>query len=154
MRYNLIFLMSLMVNLCFGQKEVQNLTGFDNIIKSIQTSEEGQGNVTINQDPKVAILLEQYLHINSTNPGMYGFRIRIYRDLGQKSRKQSEDIEKSFMEKYPGISIYRTYQSPYYKISVGDFRTRDAAMKLYNLLIKEFPKAFIVPEWINFPPLE
>jgi hypothetical protein len=85
---------------------------------------------------------------------MYGYRIRIYFDLGQKSRKQSEETANDFMTNYPGISVYRSYISPYYKVSVGDFRTRDNALKLYYQLIKEYPKAFIVPEWINFPPLE
>ena len=85
---------------------------------------------------------------------MNGYRIRIYFDLGQKSRKQSEDVSSEFMQKYPGIAVYRSYISPYYKVSVGDFRTRDNALKLYYQLLKDYPKAFIVPEWVNFPPLE
>ena len=138
----------------FGQKGNQGSNNFDGVIKSFQQVEIGLGALKIAQDTSVTKLLNQFYSINVKNPGMNGFRIRIYRDLGQKSRKQSEDIEKTFMEKYPGIAVYRSYQSPYYKVSVGDFRTRDAAMKLYNQLLKEFPKAFIVPEWINFPPLE
>jgi hypothetical protein len=84
---------------------------------------------------------------------MNGYRIRIYFDLGQKARQKSEEVMKTFMEKYPGIKVYQTYNTPYWKISVGDFRTHDSALKLYNSLLREYPKAFIVPEWINFPPL-
>ncbi len=154
MRFLLVCLMLIPASFCFGQKDSQGAGSFDDVIKRIKEKENGDGTITITQDQKVARLLDQYLFINSKNPGMNGFRIRVYRDLGQKSRKQSEDIEKTIMEKYPGVSVYRTYQSPYYKVSVGDFRTRDNAMKLYNQLLKTFPKAFIVPEWINFPPLE
>ncbi|MHC1703889.1 MAG: SPOR domain-containing protein [Tenuifilaceae bacterium] len=113
-----------------------------------------QGKVTITQDQEIEHLFNRYVLKNARQPGMNGYRIRIYLDLGQKSRKKSEEIVTEFYEKYPGINVYRTYTSPYYKVSVGDFRTKDNALKLYHQLLKEYPKAFIVPEWINFPPLE
>jgi len=126
----------------------------DDILVQIRQNKPNQGKVTINQDPQIERVFNLDIMQNARQPGMYGYRIRIYFDLGQKSRKQSEDLANDFMLKYPGVSVYRSYISPYYKVSVGDFRTRDNALKLYNLLLKDYPKAFIVPEWINFPPLE
>lgn len=126
----------------------------NDILAKLNHNVPNQGRVTINQDPQIEHLFNLHILQNARQLGMNGFRIRIYFDLGQKSRKQSEDIVNEFYEKYPGISVYRSYMSPYYKVSVGDFRTRDNALKLYFQLLKDYPKAFIVPEWINFPPLE
>jgi hypothetical protein len=85
---------------------------------------------------------------------MQGFRIRLYFDLGQHSRNASEEVMNEFMANYPGIAVYRSFDSPYYKVSVGDYRTRDEALKLLKTLQRKYPKAFIVPEWINFPQLD
>jgi hypothetical protein len=84
---------------------------------------------------------------------MEGYRIRIFFELGQFARKNSEDIMQAFMEKYPGVPVYQNYQNPYWKVSVGDYRSREEAIKFYNQIIKDYPKAFIIPERINFPPL-
>lgn len=144
----------LIVVLSYGQNGSRNTYGLEVIQKRIVQDRPGQGKVTISEDPNVTKLLDEIILQNAKRPGMNGFRIRIYFDLGQKSRKESDEVEKKFMTDYPGIAVYRTYQSPYYKVSIGDFRTRDNALKLYHLLLKEYPKSFIVPEWINFPPLE
>ena len=126
----------------------------EDILVQVRKSTPNQGKVTINQDAQIEHVFNLDILQSARQPGMHGFRIRIYFDLGQKSRKQSEDAVGEFMQKYPGISIYRSYVSPYYKVSVGDFRTRDNALKLYHLLLKDYPRAFIIPEWVNFPPLE
>lgn len=124
-----------------------------NIMERLQTNGSG-GVVTIKQDERLAKMLDFHLLQNAKRPGLQGFRIRIFFDLGQKSRQASQEAMEQFMEKYPDIAVYRTFDSPYYKVSVGDFRSRDNALRLYNQLKQEYPKAFIVPEWINFPRLD
>lgn len=101
----------------------------------------------------IANLLNEYYIRNASKPGMQGFRIRIYFDLGQQSRTVSQETMDEFMENYPGIAVYRTFDSPYYKVSVGDFRTRDEALKFLKTIERKYPKAFIVAEWISFPAL-
>jgi len=124
------------------------------IINEIEKSNPEKGNITITHDATINDLLNRYYLQNASTPGMQGFRIRIYFDLGQQSRQQSEEVMNEFMEIYPGMAIYRTFDSPYYKVSVGDFRTRDEAFKRLKQLAKDYPKAFIVPERINFPRLD
>jgi len=151
-RYLILILVFMCTLSAVGQGNVSSRG--DDILIQIQNNNPNQGKVIINQDPQIERVFNLDILQNAKQPGMYGYRIRIYLDLGQKSRKQSEETANNFMTNYPGISVYRSYNSPYYKVSVGDFRTRDNALKLYYQLIKEYPRAFIVPEWINFPPLE
>lgn len=124
------------------------------LVKELGSFHPERGNVAINQDEEVANLLDTYFMQNASRPGMQGYRIRIFFDLSQFSRAESLDVMNDFMDQYPGIAVYRTFQSPYYKVSVGDFRTRDEAFKLFQRLSRVYPKAFIVSEWINFPVLD
>ncbi len=135
----------------------QELNGgneIDNIIKRLQESKPNQGRIVIRQDAQIANLLDLHVLQNAKNPGMQGFRIRIFFELGQNARRNSEESMRVFMEKYPGVKVYQSYDNPYWKISVGDFRSRESAQKFYQQLLIDYPKAFIIPDWINFPSLE
>lgn len=135
----------------------QELNGgneIDNIIKRLQESKPNQGKVVVKQDVQIANLLDLHVLQNAKNPGMQGFRIRIFFELGQNARRNSEESMRVFMEKYPGVKVYQSYDNPYWKISVGDFRSRESAQKFYQQLLVDYPKAFIIPDWVNFPSLE
>ena len=77
--------------------------------------------------------------------------MRIFFDNGQNSRGESEAVLKRFEAVYHGIPAYRTYANPYFKVTVGDFRTRSEAMALLVKLRNEFPRALMVKEKINWP---
>ncbi len=126
----------------------------DNIIKRLQANKPNQGKVVVKQDAQIANLLDLHVLQNAKNPGMQGFRIRIFFELGQNARRNSEESMRVFMEKYPGVKVYQSYDNPYWKISVGDFRSRESAQKFYQQLLVDYPKAFIIPDWVNFPSLE
>lgn len=126
----------------------------DNIIKRLQENKPNQGRIVINQDPLIANMLDLHVLQNAKNPGMHGYRIRIFFELGQNARRNSEESMRVFMEKYPGVKVYQSYDNPYWKISVGDFRSRESAQKFYQQLLVDYPKAFIIPDWVNFPSLE
>jgi len=126
----------------------------DNIIKRLQENKPNQGKVVVKQDAQIANLLDLHVLQNAKNPGMQGFRIRIFFELGQNARRNSEESMRVFMEKYPGVKVYQSYDNPYWKISVGDFRSRESAQKFYQQLLVDYPKAFIIPDWVNFPSLE
>ena len=103
----------------------------DNIIKRLQANKPNQGKVVVKQDAQIANLLDLHVLQNAKNPGMQGFRIRIFFELGQNARRNSEESMRVFMEKYPGVKVYQSYDNPYWKISVGDFRSRESAQKFY-----------------------
>lgn len=149
------FLTITLLTLCFGvfAQNSGNVIPIP-IIGELQKSIPNQGSISISQSEAITQLHNtRYLH-NAKSPGLDGFRIRIFFEIGQFARKNSEDIMQAFMEKYPGVPVYQNYQNPYWKVSVGDYRTREEAIKFYNLIIKDYPKAFIIPERINFPPLQ
>jgi len=80
-----------------------------------------------------------------------GYRIRIYFDNKQNSREASSASEQRFKQRFPGYSTYRTFKNPFFKVTVGDFRTKADAQIALEKISREFPSAFIVREKMKFP---
>jgi hypothetical protein len=85
---------------------------------------------------------------------MEGFRIQIYSSSNRNAREESNKAMAEFISKFPDIKPYSLYAEPgYFKIRAGDFRTKTEATRLYLIVSKEFPDAYLVPDFINFPDL-
>ena len=106
--------------------------------------------VSVNQSRSMRSALDNYVS-NNASKKLSGFRIRVYFDNGQNARTRSEAIARSISGAYPGIGVYRTFESPNFKVCVGDFRTKDEALKIYHSLKATYPTAIILKETINYP---
>ena len=59
-----------------------------------------------------------------------------------------------FKGMFPGVAAYRTYSNPFFRVTVGDFRTKSEAMQLLLQVKGAFPTAFIVKETIGYPVVD
>lgn len=85
--------------------------------------------------------------INEERKGrVQGYRVQIH--FGTEKAKALE-VKKKFDEDFDSIPSYLSYQQPYFKIRVGDLRTRLEAYKLQVGVKNEFPGAFIVQDEIE-----
>ncbi len=119
-----------------------------------QIERESHGNIRFHQDSLIRELIFRHTLQNKQNPRIEGYRIRIYSDLGTHAREESEEYKTRFYENYPDIPVYREYVRPYYKVYVGDFRTKIEAIKSLKKIKRQFPSAFIIPDKINLPALD
>jgi hypothetical protein len=103
------------------------------------------------QDDDVTWLVEKYNNQNQTKPIINGYRVQIYFDSGNQSKKKANDVKTQFLAKNPDVPCYLVYQAPNFKVRVGDFRSRYEAYKLYREIRNDFPSAYIVKDEINFP---
>ena len=92
----------------------------------------------------------RYVAANASRT-MTGYRIRVFYESSQSARARSESIARSISANYPGVGVYRTFESPNFKVSVGDFRTKDEALKMFNELKSAYPTALLLKETINYP---
>lgn len=106
--------------------------------------------VEVNQTPQVRQALDGYIQDNVSKP-VQGYRIRVFYDNSPSARVRSESIEQSLIAQFPGTGVYRSFVSPNYKVTIGDFRTKEEALKIYNTLKGTYPTAYIIKENINFP---
>ena len=127
-----------------GSAEVDSTLVGRNILSVI-----GSG-VTVNQSRSMRSAFDNYVSNNAAKK-LTGYRIRVYFDNGQNARNKSEAIARSISAAFPGIGVYRTFESPNYKVSVGDFRTKDEALKVFHSLKATYPTALLLKETINYP---
>ncbi len=127
------------------------LTG-TKLMRDIQYS-GNSGKITIVQDDDIIKLIDRHLLEESKKHGISGYRIRIFSNSGPGAREEGEIIRAGFIGKYDGVQTYYIFDTPYYRLYIGDFRTKSDAMKFYKQIEYEFPDAFIVPSKINYPLL-
>lgn len=113
----------------------------------------GAADVNVYQSGSIATAMEKAFESNAYRLAT-GYRVRIFFDNRQSARQDSEEMMDRFEIMYPGIPAYRSYVNPYFKITVGDFRTRSEAKHFLKQIIGAFPKAFIVKENIEYPVLD
>lgn len=94
---------------------------------------------------RVEKLMELYKETKEDNFTGQGYRVQIYSG-------NSEGAEKArfrFMSSHSAVEVYTRYESPVFKVRVGNFRGEEDAQNFCNSIKQEFPSAFIVPETIE-----
>lgn len=71
-----------------------------------------------------------------------GFRIVIFSDNGQYAGDNADNVLTEFKTLYPHINAYLVYESPYFKVSVGDCLSMEEAQILMAKIVGNYPKAF------------
>ena len=113
----------------------------------------GKADVEIYQPQEVAAALRKQVENNSKRT-VSGYRVRIFFDNKQTARVESEEMLKKFESMFHDVRAYRTYANPYFKVTVGDFRTKSEAMALLSTIKGAFPSAFVVKENISYPVVD
>ncbi len=77
---------------------------------------------------------------------LIGYRVQIH--SGNK-RQPANQARASFLRVHPKTKAHLDYEQPYYKVRVGDFKTKLEALKYKNFIAEEFPNSFIVKDEID-----
>ena len=62
------------------------------------------------------------------------YRVRIYFDNSKDARTISQQIVDTFSVYHPGVPVFRSYDNPYFKVTVGEFRTKSDAMRFLEAI--------------------
>ncbi len=113
------------------------------------------GRVEINQDIRVDSLLSRHIMANAETDGINGYRIQIYRGSGRNAREDANETKAEFISGFPGIQSYLRFDPPnYFKVRVGDYRTKHDAYPDFKMVKRKFPNAYIVTDIITYPDLD
>ena len=96
-------------------------------------------------------LVKKYERILQAKNGVEGWRVQL-----KFKAKEAEilELKLQFIRLYPNIPVLLEYEEPYYRIRVGNCRTKLEAIKIKHQISKRFPNAYPVPEIINFSQLK
>ena len=117
----------------------------DDVLESLK-EKEAKGQMTIYLDTLLEANYNKHLVKNSQTIGIAGYRIRIFSDSGRGAKDRQKRVRASFLSHFPDVDAYSRYEGSYYKIYVGDFRSKNKAILLLKRVKKEFPDAFIVED--------
>ena len=110
--------------------------------------------VRVHQSPEILSAMNSHFEANR-GKAVSGYRVRIFFDNKQTARNESLAVMNKFSAEYHDIPVYRSYVNPYFKVTVGDFRSKSEAMQLLRRIRNEFPAAFIVKEKsISYPAID
>ncbi|MDE6862046.1 MAG: hypothetical protein K2J31_04800 [Alistipes sp.] len=110
------------------------------------------GRITVAEDESASAAVRQSdLKIKPSK--VRGYRVVIFFDNGQYASDKARSVMNSFNEKYPSINAYLVYESPYFKVSVGNCLTMEEAVILMNRVSGAFPTAFPKSEQIELSEL-
>lgn len=113
-------------------------------------SAQEKGKVVVLKDPQIDSLIARRLELSrgvsiGKSVSVSGFRVQIFSGL---DRQQANSEQSNFKSRYPNITSYISYTQPYYRLRVGDFRTRLEAEKFMNELKKYYSSMFVFSEMI------
>jgi hypothetical protein len=110
----------------------------------------GEFGVFYQIDPVLGRMIELHRTINYNTTEGPGFRIQIY--AGSKMEMANEakaDFLQSFSQ--DDIPVYQNWQPPHFRVRVGDYLSRQEAMRQIAHIRQIFPDAFVVTDKINLP---
>lgn len=120
---------------------------------AMQGQDVHEGRLTIIQDSRIDSLISKFIDVNAAYPQIKGWRVEIFFESGNFSKRMAMEARAAFIEKYSETPSYVIFQQPYYKVRVGDFYTKMEAEALLRNISDDYPNAFVVFDEINFPRL-
>lgn len=103
-------------------------------------------------DPRIDQLVAKHIYLNQHQSTLDGWRVQIFFDSGANSKKRATDALNHFNYLHPDVNAYLSFKEPYYRVRVGDFRTRLEAEGFIKSVQADYPNGFAVADKINPPP--
>jgi SPOR domain len=97
-------------------------------------------NAMLHRDPRVDMLIKKQMQINEettrdSRRAMPGYRVQV---MNTNNRNEAVSAKTKIYQLYPEQKVYLMYQSPYYRLRVGNFKTRAEAESFLRSLSNQF----------------
>ena len=110
-----------------------------------------KGVLILNQNPRIDTLVMKQRQIHVNDSTIDGFRVQIFMELGNDAIRHADSVKEKFVENYPDVPIYLIFGQPYYRLRIGDYRTRLEAENMYQRVKKDYRNAFVTADRIEMP---
>ncbi|RRJ91773.1 SPOR domain-containing protein [Flavobacterium macacae] len=97
-------------------------------------------NIKVTQDPKFEQLLAEKRKINGSLTVNERYKIQVYNGDSENAKKTLAEFRKEFRN-LDGTIVFNT---PTYKVWIGNFKTKIEAEKNLNDLRKKYPNAIVI----------
>ena len=122
----------------------------------IAFSSSAQDSIVVKKDPRLDVLTSKQAAANKrnsmmTSDGKYkGFRVQV---ISTREREKALNTKVELLTRFPEEKAYTIYQSPYFKVRIGNFLTKEEAEAFRKSLSRLYPEGvFVVPDIIDYTP--
>ena len=158
--YKILFIALLLVS-----SVVVNAQQRKAIIDDLQSVKQGQGRVMVFEDNAIKGVLGRSMAPNRTvysgSAGeqyvkMRGFKIQAFSGNNQRTSKNEASSKQQLINQaYPEHETVVTFDSPFWRLRVGNFRSRDEANEVLNQMKSTFPtfgkEMYVVVDEVRIP---
>lgn len=120
----------------------------------ISNTASANDTIIVRKDPRLDVLAAKQAQINKrssmmTSSGLYkGFRIQV---LSTPSREEAFKMKTDLLTRFPDEKSYLIFQSPYFKVRIGNYIKKDDAEKTRSQLNKILGRGtYIVEDAIEY----
>ena len=136
------------------------------ILRELNTSVPGKGHVSVYEDESISHVLgrsiapSRTVYTNSTGSTQFyrvrGFKIQAFSGNDQRtSKNEAHRKQQSINNSYPGLETVVLFESPFWRLRVGNFKTREEADQVLKEMAKTFPsfgkEMYVVVDEVKIP---
>ncbi len=118
-----------------------------------------QDTIVVKKDPRLDVLTSKQAALNKrnslmTSSGQYkGYRVQV---ISTRDRNKAFDIKSDLLSRFPEEKSYTLFQSPYFRVRIGNFIDRKDADDFRKLLSKYYQEGgvYVVADVIDYTPPE
>ncbi len=116
-----------------------------------QSTAAAGGNINVFKDSRLDMVIQKQIYINTVAMrNIPGFRIQV---ILTNNRVKAMEIKSRLMRIFPDYRTYISFEAPYFRVRIGDFRTREDAQDLQDQVSKYFTDGvFTARDIINVTP--
>ena len=118
-------------------------------------AQSDSNNVVVHKDPRIDLLIKKQIEINevttrNSRRSAQGYRIQV---ISTNNRTKALEAKTKIYQRFPELKTYLMYQSPFFKLKVGNFLERQDAESYMQDIIQLFPSGvYVVRDMVEVKP--
>lgn len=111
--------------------------------------------VVVHKDPRIDLLVKKQIQVNELTTRdarrfVQGYRILV---MNTNDRNKATNAKTKIYQEFPELKAYLMWQSPFMKLKVGDFKSREEAEPYMSEIQRFFPSGvYIIRDVIEVNP--
>lgn len=125
------------------------------IMAGTASAQKDSSGVVVHKDPRIDLLVKKQIEYNEVitreaRRFVQGFRILV---VNTNDRNKASDAKTKMYQEFPELRSYLEWKAPFYKLKVGDFKTREEADEYLEDIKRVFPGGvYVVRDIIEVNP--
>ena len=118
-------------------------------------AQSDSNSVVVHKDPRIDLLVKKQIEINevttrNSRRSAQGYRIQV---ISTNNRTKALEAKTKIYQRFPELKTYLMYQSPFFKLKVGNFLERQDAESYMHDIMQLFPSGvYVVRDVVEVKP--